>query len=67
VGSARIAALVTSIAAAAPSHAVGLTPPLGSPASLGDAFAGLARAAAELEIEPPEPAAWFTVWRAARA
>jgi murein DD-endopeptidase MepM/ murein hydrolase activator NlpD len=61
VGSAPIAALVTLIAAAAPAHAVTAEARFGSPASLGDAFASLAEAAGELELEPPEPAAWFPV------
>ncbi|MGH2822027.1 MAG: M23 family metallopeptidase [Thermoleophilaceae bacterium] len=52
MGSARMAVLVTLVAGAAPG------PAAAEPASLGDAFEALARAAAEVEVEPP---AWFPV------
>jgi murein DD-endopeptidase MepM/ murein hydrolase activator NlpD len=61
VGSARIAALVTLIAAAAPGHAVAYREALASPASLGDAFEALALTAAAVEVAPPEPVSWFPV------
>ena len=74
MGSARIAALVTSIAAAAPAHALAQE---GAPAtrpSLGAAFEELVETAAEVEVEPPEPETWFPVrgtidfgaWRGSR-
>jgi murein DD-endopeptidase MepM/ murein hydrolase activator NlpD len=76
VGSARIAALVMSIAAAAPAHAhafgpspecvrarcpVDKTEALASPASLGAAFEVVVETAAAVRVEPPEPEAWFPV------
>lgn len=61
MGSARIAALVTFIAAAAPTHAFAQEAAPATPASLGEAFAALAQAAAEVEVEPPEPQAWFPI------
>jgi murein DD-endopeptidase MepM/ murein hydrolase activator NlpD len=53
--------LVTLIAAAAPAHAAAQSKSVGEPVSLGDAFASLAEAAGELELEAPEPDAWFPV------
>ncbi len=61
MGSARIAALVTFIAAAVPSHALAQEGALATPASLGDAFEMLVQTAAEVEVEPPEPVAWFPI------
>jgi murein DD-endopeptidase MepM/ murein hydrolase activator NlpD len=58
VGRARIAALVTFFAGAAPVHATAQT---GSEASLGAAFQALVETAAAVEIEPPEPETWFPV------
>jgi murein DD-endopeptidase MepM/ murein hydrolase activator NlpD len=54
VGGAALAALVTVIAAAAPSHEASL----GEPSSLGDAFESVTRTAATVEVEPPD---WFPV------
>jgi murein DD-endopeptidase MepM/ murein hydrolase activator NlpD len=61
VGSARIAALVTLIAAAAPTHAFAQDGALASSASLGEAFEVLVQTAAGVEVEPPEPETWFPV------
>jgi murein DD-endopeptidase MepM/ murein hydrolase activator NlpD len=61
VGSARIAALVTFIAAAAPTHAFAQEEGLATPASLGQAFEVLVQTATDVEVEPPEPEAWFPV------
>jgi murein DD-endopeptidase MepM/ murein hydrolase activator NlpD len=61
VGSARIAALVTFIAAAVPTHAFAQDGSLASPASLGEAFEALVQTAAGVEVEPPEPETWFPV------
>jgi murein DD-endopeptidase MepM/ murein hydrolase activator NlpD len=61
VGSARIAALVTSIAAAAPAHAFAEEGAPASQSSLGAAFEAVVESAAALEVEPPEPEAWFPV------
>jgi murein DD-endopeptidase MepM/ murein hydrolase activator NlpD len=58
VGCARIAALVTLIAAAVSADAPaqeGATP------SLGAAFQALVETAAEVEVEPPEQETWFPV------
>jgi murein DD-endopeptidase MepM/ murein hydrolase activator NlpD len=60
VGRALLAVLAILIAAAAPVHAEA-EPALGTPASLGDAFAELARTAAAVEVAPPEPDEWFPV------
>jgi murein DD-endopeptidase MepM/ murein hydrolase activator NlpD len=61
VGRAHLAALVTLFAAAAPAHAAAQPAALGTPSSLGDAFAALARTAAAVEVEPPAPEEWFPV------
>jgi murein DD-endopeptidase MepM/ murein hydrolase activator NlpD len=75
VGSAPIAAFVTLIAVAAPSHAHALGPSecvrtrcpvqqpqaLASTPSLGAAFEAVVDTAAEMEVEPPAPEAWFPV------
>jgi murein DD-endopeptidase MepM/ murein hydrolase activator NlpD len=58
VGCARIAALVTFIAAAVPALASAQTD---APASLGATFQTLVETAAEVEIEPPEPETWFPI------
>jgi murein DD-endopeptidase MepM/ murein hydrolase activator NlpD len=55
VGCARIAALASLVAVAAPA------PAAAEPASLGDAFEALARTVAAVEVAPPEPAEWFPV------
>ena len=60
MGRALLAALAILIAAAAPVHAEA-EPALGTPASLGDVFAELARTAAAVEVAPPEPDEWFPV------
>jgi murein DD-endopeptidase MepM/ murein hydrolase activator NlpD len=60
---------VTLVAAAAPTHAIAqqggdasqLDGALASPVSLGAAFEVLVETAAKVEVEPPEPAAWFPV------
>jgi murein DD-endopeptidase MepM/ murein hydrolase activator NlpD len=61
VGSARIAALVTFIAAASPAHAFAQEGAPETPGSLAEAFEALVETAAELEVEPPEPETWFPV------
>jgi murein DD-endopeptidase MepM/ murein hydrolase activator NlpD len=58
VGCARIAALVTFIAAVAHAHAFAQD---GAPASLGATFQALVETAADIEVEPPEPETWFPV------
>jgi murein DD-endopeptidase MepM/ murein hydrolase activator NlpD len=58
VGSARIAALVTLIAAAAPAHASAQDD---APVSLGATFQTLVETAADVEMEPPEPETWFPI------
>jgi murein DD-endopeptidase MepM/ murein hydrolase activator NlpD len=57
VGGGTLAALVTLVAAAAPSH----SGKLGELASLADAFASITRTAAAVELEPPGPSSWFPV------
>jgi murein DD-endopeptidase MepM/ murein hydrolase activator NlpD len=61
VGSARIAALATLVAAAAPVHAAAGAAPLGTPDSLGEAFEELALTAAAVDLAPPTPQEWFPV------
>jgi murein DD-endopeptidase MepM/ murein hydrolase activator NlpD len=56
VGRARFAALVTTLAAAAPAHAAAQT--AGEPTSLGAAFEEMASTAAALDVDPPT---WFPV------
>ena len=58
MGCARIAALVTLIAAAVPALA---SAQRDAPASLGATFQTLVETAAAVEIEPPEPETWFPI------
>jgi murein DD-endopeptidase MepM/ murein hydrolase activator NlpD len=53
-----LAALATLFATAAPAHAFAQE---GTPATLGATFRALVETAADAEIEPPEPEAWFPV------
>jgi len=61
VGRARFAAFAILIAAAAPAHAAAQQAGVGKPDSLAEAFESVARTALAVEVEPPEPAAWFPV------